>query len=207
MEPELQVCVPHLPPALSHRVSTGPSLWPHSSPAASQRLWGLNSEDHKAPRRPEGFSPSSHPATSRTPRPLWMPSARCVWSHCPPSTEQKGQRAFPLPCAGCPTQRSHCTSLNGQLCLTAIILFSAAAVSPPFLNWEYLAIFSSAASATSDRNEASRFHDLRNTQQGTGEDSPAGAGDLAWRSSERREDGGAGGVSIYFNGLFLQVFT
>lgn len=37
----------------------------------------------------------------------------------------------------------------------AIILFSAADVSPPFLNWGYSAAFSSAGSAMSDRYEAS----------------------------------------------------
>lgn len=52
--------------------------------------------------------------------------------------------------------------------MAAIILFPAAA-SPPFLNWEYSAAFSSAGSAISDRYEASRSHNLGNTQQGAGD--------------------------------------
>lgn len=108
-----------------------------------------------------------------------------VCSLCPPITGWKGQRAFLLPRTECRTQRSHYASLNRRLCLTAIILFSAADVSPPFLNWAYSAAFSSAGSAISDRNEASRSYDLGNTEQGADGDWPAGPGDMAWRNPEK----------------------
>lgn len=181
MEPELQVHIPCLPQALKHRVSVGksqPSLRPQSSPlynGEDHSHWlsgdsGLNeSDDRKAPQKPAAFSPSSTPAPPGMPQPVWVPPAGHVWSFCPPIAGWKGQRALPLPCAVCSLQRSHCTSLNRRLCLAAIILFPAAAASPPFLNWEYSAAFSSAGSAISDPYEASRSHNLGNTQQGAGD--------------------------------------
>lgn len=162
MEPELQVYIPCLPRHLSIGLivsKSQPSLRPQSSPlynAENHSHWlsgdsRLNeSDDYNAPRKPAALSPSSTPAMSRTPQPVWVPPAGHVWSFCPPIAGWKGQRALPLPCAVCSLQRSHCASLNRRLCLVVIILFPAAAASHPFLNWEYSAAFSSAGSAISD---------------------------------------------------------
>ena len=87
----------------------------------------------------------------------------------------------------------------------AIILFSAADVSPPFPNWEYSAAFSTTGWAISDRNGASRSRDLGNTQQAAGEDT---SGDMAWSYSESWEGGAAGGmVPISFNGFCFCKFS
>lgn len=87
----------------------------------------------------------------------------------------------------------------------AIILFSAADVSPPFPNWEYSAACSTTGCAISDRNGASRSRDLGNTQQAAGEDTP---GDTAWSNSESWEGGAAGGmVPISFSGFCFCTFS
>lgn len=117
-----------------------------------------------------------------------------------PSLDGKGKGLL-LPCAECRRQRSHYASLNRRLCLAAIILFSAADASPPFLNWEYSAAFSSAGRAMSERNDTPRPSDLGNTWKG--------AGDMAWRKPERWEEEVQASLyrTAYFNGLFLQVCT
>lgn len=146
--------------------SVFPSIkWRELSPPASWRLWGLNNDDRNTTGKPAAFSPSSTRATSRTLQPVRMLPAGHIWSLCPPITGWKGQRAFL-----CPTLSAAYKGLTMQVLtegsLVAIILFSAADMSPPFLNWEYSAAFSSAGSAISDRNEASRSYDLGNTAGG-----------------------------------------
>lgn len=146
-------------------------------------------------------SRKQHLCHLRDPSPSLHAACRARLDLCPPITGGKGQRASLLPCAECRTQRSHYASLNRRLCLAAIILFSAADVSPPFLYWEYSAAFSSAGRAMSERNDTPRSSDPGNTWKGSG--------DMAWRKPERWEEEGQASMhqSAYFNGWFLQVCT
>lgn len=150
-------------------------------------MLGLNSDDHKAPREPAAFSPSCN--SRHLPDPSASLEASCRACLEAPPTHPWMERAK-LPRTERPLQRSPCASLNGRLCLMAIILFSAADVSPPFLNLDCSATFAPWAVPVQT--------DLRSTQQRA----------CACSNAGRWEQGGVGsGALIYFDGLFLQVFT